>query len=104
MTATTEEAIHPAETLREQIGEYATRLGNGTHRAPAWYVACTDKTGVPEPVTILRLHGPDVGYTKPSYAELADGRRVTSTYLFSARPSFLLLQDSFGLCHNWAVA
>jgi hypothetical protein len=103
MPPTANETIHRAETLREQIGEYATRLGNGPHHAPAWYIACPDNTGSPEPVTILRLCGPDVGYTRPSYAALADGRRISSTYLFSARPAFILIEDSFGLCHTWAV-
>jgi len=97
------ETVHPASELREQIGEFATRLGNGAHNVEAWYVADCDRKGKPERVTVVELRGPDTGYTRPSYAQLSDGRHVCCTYLFSRRPRFVAIQDDFGRCHNWAV-
>ena len=90
------------------IGDLVQSLGPGHRSAyPAWYVADGGKRGKPERVEIMRIRGPlDSHATGVDYAELADGRIVTSLYLFprkpwAVKPRFIATRDQYGVENNW---
>ena len=95
------------------IGEYVEWLSRrhpaGQTLYPAveaWYVKETGRSGKPERVKIKMLRGSCDSYScRYDYAELEDGRHITTTYLFPvkgySKPRFALITDNFGPAHNW---
>jgi len=89
-------------------GVWAKRLQvkHGLYRAmreAAWYVDALK--GVPEKVTIVRLHAADNHYTTADYAELNDGRRLPTLYLFPVvkhcKPILRKIRDQYGETEQW---
>lgn len=91
-------------------GVWVKRLLNryGLYKAmrdTAWYVDAIK--GVPERVTIVRLHAADSHYTTADYAELSDGRRLPTFYLFPVvkhcKPVLRKIRDEHGETMQWVA-
>lgn len=97
------------------IGDYTEHLSRqhpaGRTLYPpieAWYVAETGHRGKPERVKIKLLRGSCDSYScRYDYAELEDGRKISTTYVFPVKgytkPKYALITDNFGPAHNWVA-
>lgn len=66
--------------------------------AAAW-VVINDK---PQRVEVVRLRGAcDDWFRRGDYADLSDGRSVSSFYLFPTRPRLERVEDEYGVCSQW---
>ena len=87
------------------IGDWASKRHAGAYDPPlnVWFVNLKrGKHGVPERVKVTRLRGSaDYYHTGTDYAELADGRTVSSLYMFPQKPLYLKSRDRIGEFHNW---
>jgi hypothetical protein len=65
-----------------------------------WYVdSLTRKI---ERVSVIRFRGScDYYSNRVDYADLEDGRSVSSYYLFSQKPQLVTIEDSFGKTKQW---
>ena len=95
------------DTRVYEIGDWSKMQSPGKKDPPlkVWYVdTLAGKNGKAQEVAVTKLRGSSDYYeTRTDYAELEDGRTVSSTYLFPRKPVFVKMEDDYGEFRNWVA-